>query len=280
MQYEKNFSPKTIENYSLWLNRFLSYLWENKKIENINLMDILDYRIFLESKWLSKKTVNFHIIAIRAFFRFLIKFDINTINPDKLELAKLEPNKVNFLTKEEIEKLLLAPNKFCKNELKKVRDLAILQVLYSTWLRVSELCNLKRSQVKDWWKQIQVIWKWRKSRLVFLTDKAIEYINYWNQKRVDKSQYLFVNLSKNKKTDKLSRNAIEELVRNYSNLVWIKKKVTPHTIRHSFATTLLKKWADIRAVQTLLWHSSIQTTQIYTHISDKHLEKVHDLLED
>lgn len=280
LQYEKNSSPKTVENYSLWLNRMLDFVWEDKEIENLKALDLLDYRIKLEHQWLSKKTINYHIIAIRAFLKFLHKHDIDCLNPEKLELAKLEPKEINFLTDEEVAKILDAPNNFCLKELKKIRDLTILQLLYSTWLRVSELCNLKNSQFENWNIQIRVVGKWKKARSVFLTKKAKQQLNLWNSNRKDRSEFLFVSLSKNYFWKQMSRNAVEQMVRDYARLCWINKKVTPHTIRHSFATSLLKKWADIRAVQVLLGHSSIQTTQIYTHIDDKHLQKIHNLLDE
>ncbi len=280
LQYEKNSSPKTIENYSLWLNRMINFVWEDKKIENLKAMDLLDYRIKLEQQWLSKTTINYHIVAIRAFLKFLHKHDIECLNPEKLELAKLEPREVNFLTENEVEKVLDAPNNFCPNELKKIRDLTILQFLYSIWLRVSELCNLKNIQFEDNNIQIRVVGKWKKARSVFLTKKAKSYLTTRNENRQDKSEFVFVSVSPNNFWNKLSRNAIEQMIKKYAQLEWIKKKVTPHTLRHSFATSLLKKWADIRAVQTLLGHSSIQTTQIYTHVDDKHLQKVHTLLDE
>jgi integrase/recombinase XerD len=141
------------------------------------------------------------------------------------------------------------------------------------------LISVKRSQINPESKQFSVVWKWSKIRATFLTKNAKEALVEYLKARTDDSDYLFISLSGNSMWKALSRNSIEDIVRNYANLAWIEKKVTPHTLRHSFATTLLKKWADIRAVQTLLGHSSITTTQIYTHVDDKYLKEIHSLLD-
>lgn len=280
LQYEKNVSPKTLENYSLWLNRFLEFIWD-KEIDKIVRMQILDYRMALFDNWLSQKTINYHIVAIRSFFKFLLRNDIDCISPDKLELAKIRPREVNYLEDKEIEWILNAPAlSKSKNAIKIARDEAILHFLYWTWLRVTEFINLKKTDIKLDSNQFAVIGKWSKMRSVFTTKLAREKVKTYLEMRTDDSPYLFVSLSGNRIWDTLSRNAVEEIVRNYAAFAGIKKKVTPHTLRHSFATTLVKKWADIRSVQALLWHASITTTQIYTHVDDKHLQKVHDLMED
>ena len=141
LEYEKNTSQKTLENYSLWLNRFVSYIW-NVDVRDINSMMILDYRMYLNQLWLSKKTINYHVVALRSFFKFCIKNDIDCIAPTKLELAKMPTREVNFLTEEEVQEILHAPLQYEDNEIKRARDYAILNVLYSTWLRVSELISL------------------------------------------------------------------------------------------------------------------------------------------
>lgn len=278
LEYEKNTSQKTLENYSLWLNRFVSYIW-NVDVRDINSMMILDYRMYLNQLWLSKKTINYHVVALRSFFKFCIKNDIDCIAPTKLELAKMPTREVNFLTEEEVQEILRAPLQYEDNEVKRARDYAILNVLYSTWLRVSELISLKKSQLDTWSNQFSVMWKWSKIRAIFLTDTAKSALDQYLSLRTDDSEFLFVSLSSNSTWKPLSRNSVEALVKYYKDLVWIKKKVTPHVLRHSFATSLLKKWADLRAVQALLWHSSITTTQIYTHVDDKYLQNVHKLLD-
>ena len=279
LESEKNNSPKTLENYSLWLNRFVNYVW-NVDVRDIKAMHILDYRMYLNQLWLSKKTVNYHAVALRSFFKFCLKNDIDCISPDKIELAKMPTRDVNFLTQEEVQKILDAPFEYEKNNLIRKRDLAILNILYGTGLRVTELINLKRSELDSQTKQFSVMWKWSKIRAIFMTEKAKEALVDYLKARSDNSEYLFISLSQNSRWHKLSRNSVEEIVKKYKNLAWIKKKVTPHTLRHSFATALLQKWADLRAVQALLGHSSITTTQIYTHVDDKYLKWVHDLLDD
>jgi site-specific recombinase XerD len=172
-----------------------------------------------------------------------------------------------------------APKTFNKNILQQARDEAVLNFLYWTWLRVSELIFLQKKDIKLDSKQFSVVGKWSKLRSVFATKLAREKLKTYLDMRTDNSEYLFISLSWNQFWAHLSRNSIEDIVRKYARIAWIEKKVTPHTLRHSFATSLIKKWADIRAVQTLLGHASITTTQIYTHIDDKHLQKVHDLLD-
>lgn len=218
-------------------------------------------------------------MALRAFLKFCLKHDIDVISPDKLELGKTPPRAVSFLEEEEIERLLSMPHVFEKKDLKRKRDEAILYTLYGTGLRVSELASLQRKDIKLDSNQFWVIGKGSKMRSVFFTKKAREKLEAYLEARSDNCPFVFVNLSNFRSFTELSRNAIEELVKYYAKLANIEKKVTPHTLRHSFATSLIKKGADIRSVQTLLGHSSITTTQIYTHVDDKYLKKVHDLLD-
>lgn len=278
LQYEKNVSPKTIENYSLRLNRFLEFCGDSE-IDKVNRMQLLDYRMALHKNKLNVKTINYHIVAIRAFFRFVLKNDIDCMSPDKLELAKTPPREVNYLDDIDIAKILAAPSEHTKDEFKRVRDEAVLQFLYGTGLRVTELIMLKNKDIKLDSNQFSVVGKWSKLRSVFATKSAIAALKTYTTMRTDSSPFLFISLSRNNLGDHLSRNSIEDIVKKYAKLAGINKKVTPHTLRHSFATTLIKKWADIRAVQTLLGHASITTTQIYTHVDDKHLAKVHELLD-
>jgi len=286
LEYEKNNSPKTLENYSLWLNRFVNYIWDIN-VTDIKAMHVLDYRMYLNGLGLWKKTINYHIVAIRSFFKFCLKNDIDCMSPEKLELSKIPNREINYLLEDEVQKIMEAPLnseklkvKSEKDTLKIKRDVAILWMLYGTWLRVSELVSIKRSQINSDSKQFSVVWKWSKIRAIFMTSKAREALVEYLKARTDDSDYLFISLSGNSFGNALSRNSIEDIVRKYKDLAWIKKKVTPHTLRHSFATTLLRKWADIRAVQTLLGHASITTTQIYTHVDDKYLKEVHDLLDE
>ena len=278
MEYEKNMSPKTMENYSLWLNRLVDHAWD-VEIFQLNRMILLDWRMSLHKRGLSKKTINYHIVAVRAFLKFLHKMDIDCLSPEKLELAKTEPREIHPLTQDEVDILLASPDQWATNEIKRLRDKAILWTLYGSGLRVTELIHLRIKDLPSEWQQFSLIGKGRKLRSVFLAKEAFVIIKEYLDTRNDDNPFLFTSLSNNGLGDAgLTRNAIEDLVRHYAQAVWIDKKVTPHVLRHSFATSLLKKWADIRAVQALLGHSSITTTQIYTHVDDKHLAKVHDLI--
>ncbi len=279
LEFEKNSSKKTIENYSFWLKRFLEFSGDISS-EDISPFLVLNFRKYLSQKELKIQTINCHIVALRALFKFLIKNDIPVISPEKLELAKTPWRNINFLSEEEIKELLEAPQKIKQKKIKRLRDETILNILYWSWLRVSELIELKKKDLKIEKKQFWVEGKWRKIRSVFITNKAKQILKEYLDCRTDQNEQLIINLSNNKYWSKLTRVAVENIVKDYAKIAGIEKKTTPHTLRHSFATSLLMKWADIRSVQTLLWHSSITTTQIYTHIVDKHLENVHQLLED
>lgn len=278
LQYTKNASPKTIENYSLRVNRFIDYIWDMDASE-IKMMHIQDFRTYLIKQWLSPKTVNYHAVGLRSFFKFMLRNDVETLSPEKIDLAKIPPRRVSYLSENQVQDILDAPWIFEKNPLKISRDKAILATLYGTWLRVTELITLKTKDIKLSENQFSVIWKGSKLRSVFLTQDAKGKLKKYILSRADDSEYLFISLSGNSYWEPLSRNSIESLVKKYAELVWITEKVTPHTLRHSFATSLLRRGADIRSVQALLGHSSIQTTQIYTHVDDKYLQKVHDLLD-
>ena len=278
LQYTKNASPKTIENYSLRVNRFIDYIWDVDASE-IKMIHIQDFRTYLVKQWLSPKTVNYHAVGLRSFFKFMLRNDVETLSPEKIDLAKIPPRRVSYLSEQQVQDILDAPSAFEKKPLKILRDKAILATLYGTGLRVTELITLKTKDIKLSENQFSVIGKGSKLRSVFLTQDAKEKIKKYIFSRGDDSEYLFISLSPNSYGQPLSRNSVESLVKRYAEFVWITEKVTPHTLRHSFATSLLRRWADIRSVQALLGHSSIQTTQIYTHVDDKYLQKVHDLLD-
>lgn len=225
----------------------------------------------LDGSGLTKKTVNYHIIALRSFLRFLLKNDIDCLSPEKLELSKIPQREVSFLSESEIQSILYAPSQFALSDLQVARDEVILHILYGTGLRVSELVNLQKNQIILGEKQFSIRGKGSKLRSVFLTATAMKKLAFYLSLRNDGYEPIFISLSKNSYGKQLSRNAVEFLVKRYAKLAGIKKRVTPHTLRHSFATMLLKKGADIRSVQTLLGHSSITTTQIYTHVDDRFL---------
>jgi len=302
----KNQSPKTIENYRHYLGRFMIFLEEknfsNMIPEKIDLQLINSYRLYLnrieKPKSLSIKTQNYHVIALRAFLKYLTKNDIETIAPEKIELSKIPERTVEALSKEELDRIFEIARENINAEgadgLRSARDLAILETLYSTGLRVSELANLDRPQVDLVRREFMVRGKGRKPRIVFLSEHAAEIIKNYIHRRADNFDPLFISIPKPKKTrdlsgsiiassqniltdgKRLSTVSIEKIVSKYARLAGIIKKVTPHVLRHSFATQLLINGADIRSVQELLGHASITTTQIYTHVTNKALREIHE----
>ena len=280
----KNQSEKTIENYGHYLGRFTEFLGL-KKLPNltpnkITLKLINDYRLFLHRYGtdLSTKTQNYHIIALRAFLKYLIKNDIKTLAPEKIELPKIPERTIEALSREEMDRLFGSVD---RGDLSGARDLAILETLYSTGLRVSELAKLDRNQVDLKRKEFSVRGKGRRLRIVFLSGKAAKTIKEYLNKRTDNFDPLFISVKKSKditggEKRRLSTVSIQSIVSKYARKAGIIKKVTPHTLRHSFATQLLINGADIRSVQELLGHSSITTTQIYTHVTNKALRETHE----
>ena len=281
LEIEKNKSQKTLENYSHYLKRFLEF----SKIQdpkNINLELIRKYRLYLNrltderGNTLKKSTQNYHIIALRAFLKYLIKNDIKTLSPEKIELAKFPQRELVFLEKEELTRLLSAPK---GDDFLSLRDKAILETLFSTGLRVSELCSLNRNSVNIKSGEFSVMGKGRKVRIVFLSESAKEALKKYLNKRRDIDKALFIrnikNQNKEERSLRLTERSVQRMIKKYAQKAGIVKNVTPHKMRHSFATDLLQNGADIRSVQNMLGHASITTTQIYTHYSDKHLKEIH-----
>lgn len=279
----KNSSPKTLENYQHYLKRFQDFLSEDPQPQDLTLQKIHKYRLYLnrfldeKKQPLSVKTQNYHIIALRAFLKYLTKNDIKTLPPEKIELSKIPKRTVEVLSREELEDLFKAVDLAKKHG---PRDLAILETLYSTGLRVSELASLDREQVNLDRREFMVRGKGSKPRIVFLSKKCTETIKKYLRTRDDNYSPLFINSQKGDALDnekrRLSTVSIQAVVRKYALRAGIVKKVTPHTLRHSYATELLINGADIRSVQEMLGHSSITTTQIYTHVTDKKLREIHD----
>ncbi len=221
---------------------------------------------------------------MRAFLKYLIKNDVETLAPEKIDLAKLPERSVEFLSREELDRLLKPAKALSKApQIQILRDLAILETLYSTGLRVSELISLNRDQVDLVRKEFMVRGKGGKNRIVFLSNTAVEKIKTYLAFRQDNFDPLFISHGRNVSKDitkgekrRLSRVTIENVVRTHARQAGIIKKVTPHTLRHSFATEMLINGADIRSVQEMLGHASITTTQIYTHITNKKLREIHE----
>lgn len=284
----KNQSPKTVENYRHYLQRFVDWIGGDVSPKNISIDKIQNFRLYLNrledkngGQLLSVKTQNYHVIALRAFLKYLIKNDIETLAPEKIDLSKIPERTVEYLQRDELQRLFDAvPAEGVQGR----RDRAIFETLYSTGLRVSELVSLNRSQVDLQRREFMVRGKGRKPRIVFLSDAAAEAIQSYLKLRDDNFEPLFLNYRHSKKQEditlgekrRLSTVMVEYIVRKYARRAGIIKKVTPHVLRHSFATELLMNGADIRSVQEMLGHSSITTTQIYTHLTNKRLREVHE----
>lgn len=276
IEIEKGRSLKTVENYDRYLTSFLSFIETKGKGMAPGLLtenEIREYRLWLNRRPmqnkapgenLKKRTQNYYLIALRSFLKYMTKRGVKSVAADQIELARVPERSLDLISTAELERLISGPD-FEENLKKRLRDKAFLELFFSTGLRVSELCSLPRDLdlTKD---EFSVRGKGEKVRVVFLTDAAKASIKAYLDKRDD--------ITSNKLFD-LTPRSIERLVRYYAIKAGISKKVTPHVIRHSFATDLLSNGADLRSVQALLGHSNITTTQIYTHVTDKHLKEVH-----
>jgi len=287
IEIERGRSVKTVENYDHYLSRFIGFL-KSDNLSAINPDSIREYRLWLNrqnsgrnrngnesSKTLKKKTQNYYLISLRAFLKYLAKRNIKTLSPEHIELAKVGERQLDLISKEELERLLGAPK---GDELKSLRDKAILELLFSTGLRVSELCSLSRD-INLNADELSVRGKGDKVRVVFISDEAKESLKKYLAKRVDMGDSLFAKIAgedrKINDNSGLTSRSIERIIKHYAIKAGISKKVTPHILRHLFATDLLSNGADLRSVQMLLGHANIGTTQIYTHITDKELRNIH-----
>ena len=282
LEIEKGRSLKTIENYDRYLIRFFTQSGIQSPA-NINEDSVRGYRLWLNRQdnrhtgggTLKKNTQNYHLIALRVFLKYLLRRKVSSLAPDSIELAKTPARNLDLVTGAELERLLSAPD---KKELKGLRDKAILELFFSTGLRVSELCGLNQDSIDLSREEFSVRGKGEKVRVVFLSPTAKDAIRDYLKGRKDMEEALFTGLSrinKNKGEGRLTSRSIERIVSYYATKAGISKKMTPHMLRHSFATDLLQNGADIRSVQMMLGHSSVSTTQIYTHVTDKHLKEIH-----
>ena len=285
IEIEKGRSIKTVENYDHYLTVFFEYA-KIKKPEDITGELMREFRLWLNRRstgnnkatgeTLKRRTQNYYLIALRAFLKFLAKKEIKSLPADHIELAKVPERSLDLITREELKRLMDAPNSD-KDPEKMARGKAILELLFSTGLRVSELCSLTRDLdlTRD---EFSIRGKGSKVRVVFLSDEAKSRLKNYLKIRKDLDDALFVKISNEKaktEAEGLTRRSIERIVKGYAIQAGISKKVTPHVIRHCFATDLLQNGADLRSVQMLLGHANIATTQIYTHITDKHLHDIH-----
>lgn len=284
IEIERGRSVKTVENYDRYLTRFFDFAKVTLS-EEVTEKAVRDFRLFLnrqpgakvgnQQAEMKRRTQNYYLIALRAFLKFLRKRDVVSLNPEKIELAKIPERSLDLISEIELGRLLTAPK---TDTLEGKRDRAILELLFSTGLRVSELCALDTDAVDLSRDEFSVRGKGDKVRVVFLSEEAKLFVREYVKSRKDMEPALFIRYGK--KADigadrRISPRAVQRILKKYAALAGITKKVTPHIIRHSFATDLLRNGADLRSVQTLLGHASIGTTQIYTHITDTHLRNVH-----
>jgi site-specific recombinase XerD len=278
LEIEKGRSIKTVENYDRYLARYLTF----SKITSpskITEQSVREFRIHLNrqagtSGTMKHKTQNYYMISLRAFLKFLRKRGIDSLNPERIELAKVGARDLDLISAGELDRLMAGPK---GDSLASLRDKAILELFFSTGLRVSELCSINRDidLSRD---EYSIRGKGEKIRVVFLSPPAKAAIKKYLDKRGDVDEALFIQMgkaSKNAKELRLTPRSIERLVKKYAIKAGITRKVTPHVLRHSFATDLLENGADLRSVQALLGHANIATTQVYTHITDKHLRDIH-----
>ena len=281
IEIERGRAVKTVVNYDHYLTRFLDHA-EIKDARDITEEKVREFRMWLNRQpgtnkdAMKRRTQNYYLIALRAFLKFLRKRDIPSLSPEKIELAKVPERHLDLISTTELNRLLEATNGLDERSL---RDKAILELLFSTGLRVSELCSLD-SDLDLSRDDFSIRGKGDKVRVVFLSDAAKDAVRAYLKARTDMEPALFVSVSRAKEAKKrvptrLTPRSIELLIKTYAAKAGITKKVTPHVMRHSFATDLLSNGADIRSVQALLGHASINTTQIYTHVTDAHLRDVH-----
>ena len=301
MEIERGSSIKTVTNYERYIKRFLDFS-KASSAKDITEDLVREFRLHLNrspglklrgqvSSTLKKNTQNYHLIALRRFLKYLMKRGVTSLPADRIELAKVGGRHLDLISGNELTRLLAAPIEKMKSnaskeitkedELRALRDRAILELFFSTGLRLAELCSLN-SDLDLSKEEFSIRGKGEKVRVVFLSDDAKNAISKYLAKRSDMEEPMFVQYSNNnqKKSDRdsdrrLTPRSIERMVKQYAIQAGISKKVTPHVLRHSFATDLLENGADIRSVQVMLGHANIQTTQIYTHVTDRQLKEIH-----
>ncbi|HVU59890.1 MAG TPA: site-specific tyrosine recombinase/integron integrase [Candidatus Saccharimonadales bacterium] len=284
LEIEQNRSQKTIANYDHYLTRLIDFAGDIK-VSDIDAELIRKWRLWLNrlgtnsSDELSKTTANYHLIALRSFLKFCAKRDIPALPADKIELARVKRKQVTFLNEDELGRLFGQPDISTPAGL---RDRAILELLFSSGLRVSELAGLDRDHINLKRREFMVRGKGQKDRPIFISEEAATWVQRYLDRREDNARPLFVRYSGHHELDRggdfqrLTVRSVQRLVSRYALLAGITKHVSPHTMRHSFATDLLMNGADLRSVQAMLGHSNISTTQIYTHVTDPHLKQVHE----
>lgn len=283
LEIEQNRSQKTIRNYDHYLTRLGDYAGDII-IGDIDQELVRKWRLWLNrlgtntSDELEKTTLNYHLIALRSFLKFLNKRGLDCMAPDKIELARTKRPQVTFLNEDELERMFEQPDVSTEAGL---RDRALLELLFSSGLRVSELVGLDREHINLKRREFMVRGKGQKDRPIFISPDAADWIQKYLDRRSDNVRPLFIRYGGRKTVDRsgnfhrLTARSVQRLVAHYAIMAGITKHVSPHTLRHSFATNLLMNGADLRSVQAMLGHSNISTTQIYTHVTDPHLKEVH-----
>ena len=287
LEIEKGSSPLTIRNYRHYLYRFSDWMKDEgirQNLKDINKDVVRDFRIYLtkisdgKGGTLSRKTQGYHVIALRSYLKWLIKNDYEVMAPEKIDLPKTDERQIKFLTGEQVDRLLNAPS---QSTIIGKRDKAILEVLYSTGLRVSELVKLDKDKIDLDRREFGIVGKGGKARVVFLSARAAEWVKKYVNERKDRFKPLFIrhkgkmDPSTPDEKMRLSPRSVQRMIKKYSRKMKLPIDATPHVLRHSFATDLLMAGADIRSVQEMLGHKNIQTTQVYTHVTHKHLRDIH-----
>lgn len=293
LEIEKGRSILTVRNYDHYLTRFLEYAKVDDP-KDVSETQVREYRLWLNRQagtkvgrnveTLKRKTQNYYLIALRAFLKYLRKRGIESLNPERIELAKVPERSLDLISSAELTRLIEAPD---SNTLSGLRDRAILELLFSTGLRVSELCALSQEDVDLTRDEFSVRGKGDKVRVVFLSDTAKDAIRAYLKERKDFDDAMFIQYGKNAKHNdeknidlRLTPRSVQRIIKRYATISGITRKVTPHKLRHCFATDLLSNGADLRSVQALLGHANIATTQIYTHVTDAHLRDIHKRFHD
>ncbi len=284
LEIERGRSQATTENYLRYLRKYFQFAKISSPSE-ITEVSVREWRLHLNrlpgtkvggrQEPMKRRTQNYYLIALRAYLKFLRMRNVESLAPEKIELAKVASRQIDIITAAELERLLLAPDPATPQGL---RDRAVLQLLFSTGLRVSELCSLNIDDIDMERDEFSIRGKGERVRVVFLSETAKRMIRDWLATREDIEEALFIQLGKRSAADgsrRLQPRAVQRLLKKAAVLAGITRKVTPHTIRHSFATDLLRNGADLRAVQSMLGHADISTTQVYTHVTDAHLREVH-----
>lgn len=284
LEVEGGRSAKTAENYHLYLDRFVEFAGD-LKVEKITREMVRKYRLWLnryktmDGTELALITQSYHLIALRGFLAYLSSRDIPTLSPEKIILPKVARKQVTFLHYDEVERLL---DQIPLSDEAGLRDRAIIELLFSSGLRISELINLNRDHINTKRREFMVRGKGQKDRPVFIGKSAAEHVMTYLEARTDSLPPLFISYSRNAvETNsgdyrRLTARSVQRMLSKYARLAGITKHVSPHTLRHSYATDLLMNGADLRSVQSMLGHSNISTTQVYTHVTDEHLREVYE----